>query len=212
MQAKKKSKIKYSLLYLLLLPLLSGGIYALFTNQQNSLLAVKIVLTCFFVVLTFFSWLVVRTYRATIKLSDGVLEKNKNVEKLLLDIRDGTKNFYKEKRKSERIKTKGQISAKITNKDMDKLINVLDISYEGALLSAQKEHFRQEEVLNLEMYLPLFPQPIDVRGKVVRIEDATGKKIKNFNAGITYLTMPHQDRKKLAETIDALRSTRHQKQ
>jgi len=122
----------------------------------------------------------------------------------LVDIRDGTKNFYKEKRKSPRVR--GDITAIIEKKKTKNLIKVIDVSYEGALLRTHNP-FKVGQTIELGMRLPLYAQPIDVKAKVVRIAEAaygSGEKPSDFDMGVEYLAINRFDKERLNETIDTL--------
>ena len=56
----------------------------------------------------------------------------------------------------------------------------------------------------MNLYLPLFPQPVNVRVKVVRSIPEGDEKSGIYNVGVKYLDMPKPERDKLVETLDLL--------
>jgi len=61
--------------------------------------------------------------------------------------------------------------------------------------------------LQMDIYLPLFPQPIDISGKIVRIKRSSGDRL-TVDTGLEYLGMTPSDRIKLSETMRSLYKTR----
>jgi len=133
-----------------------------------------------------------------LKISD-LSEKYNNLERLLVDIRDNTKRFYSEKRKHPRVS--GGITAKIVGDS--NVFDVIDISYEGALLRTQRK-FRMGEEMDLHVYLPLFPRPIDCKAKVMRVLNAETDEEGFFDIGLEFLSISPADRDKLKESIRIL--------
>jgi len=144
------------------------------------------------------------------------LRKTSGMEKILLDIRDGTKKFYVERRKSPRIMLKDQFSAKLITKDISGLfVKVMDISREGARLQVIKE-LKPGDTIDLDMYLPLFPDPVYVKAKIVRTNKAESflnqekystSHNAGFDVGVEYIDMGRRDIDKISETISLLHST-----
>jgi len=131
-----------------------------------------------------------------------VLDKFNNLERVLLDIRDGTKNFYREKRNYPRVQ--GHISAKL--KGSDEILQVDNISYAGAMLQIDQE-FKKGDVINLEIFLPIFPQPITAKSQVVNVSAVTEDAAKGrpkFKVGVEFIGMSSSDKDKLAETVAIL--------
>jgi hypothetical protein len=157
----------------------------------------------FLSVFIFMSGFLFLIFRKISLLADDSRKKYDNLEKLSLDIRDGEKSFYKEKRKSLRIKN--EITAKIVNnKVFDGLFKLRDISYEGALLRIDKP-MEVGDVIELNIYLHLFPQPIDVKARVVRVlKLKTEGKSEVYDIGMKFIWMSRIDEEKLRETIDTL--------
>jgi len=149
----------------------------------------------------FIFWFIAKIYTVRI------LSKYRDMEKLLFDIRDGTRSFYTEKRRARRVKT--DISAKLIEKGAKENIKILNLSHTGALLKTTKK-LQLDRVIALNIYLPLFPQPIDVKAKVVRIinpETVSGNAVSKtpfINAGIEFINMSKIDRERLIETINLL--------
>lgn len=141
------------------------------------------------------------TYKNMLVFKSEITGKYKGLENLLLDLRDGTKKFYTEKRKYARVSR--DITAKLLGREgCDGFVRVLDISYGGALLNT-KNSFKEGEVLSLLIYLPLFPQPIKVEAKVKR-SSPSGVRDNEFNIGVEFSVMEALDREKLKETVDVL--------
>ncbi|NQU95325.1 MAG: PilZ domain-containing protein [Candidatus Omnitrophica bacterium] len=207
MNKKIKTKLFLCTAVLLSITGLVTALYVLSVEEAESFFAFKISFVYTLLILAALFLFIASVSKKLFLLISNILHKHGGMEKLLLDLRDGTKTFYKEKRKYHRIKTKGQVLTRIIQKEKDKLIEVLDLSYGGALLGARQTSFQNGETVDLSMHLPLFPQPIDVKGRVVRIERASGRDPKTSdakNVGIEYLDMPRSDREKLIETINTL--------
>lgn len=142
-------------------------------------------------------------YRRTFRIIAEISQKYESIEKLLLDIRDDTRNFYKEKRRFSRVRD--GIGAKIVNREgSSELFKVLDISYEGAHLRTAQP-LKPQETIELDIYLPLFPQPINVKAKVVRVFPAKlPGQPEIFDAGVQFLQISRLDKERLTETVDVL--------
>jgi hypothetical protein len=142
------------------------------------------------------------SYRKINILRSAMAAKFGELEKLLLDIRDGTKKFYREKRSSPRIYE--NIYVKLLGADESELIELTDISYNGAGLKTTHS-FSQGQIIDLNIGLPLYPQPIHARSKVVKISslsESAGKP--KFSVGIEFIGLGAEDESKLIETVDIL--------
>ena len=132
------------------------------------------------------------------KIADNV----EGSQQLLLDLRDGTKRFYKDRRRSLRVRT--DITAQLAYDDVHDYIKTIDLSYGGALLKTSRR-LKVGDIVELDLFLPLFPQPVHIRVLVVRVcPDETGGQAGIFQVGVKYLEMPKDVRRKLIETLDAL--------
>lgn len=200
----RKNYVKYVQILAAIL-LIAGGIYLLNSDLEGGFFASKkgfIYATFLFI---FLGWGTFRLCKKIYVYTSEILEKYRNIERLLIDMRDKGKTFYAEKRKFPRISTEGKVSARLTEKkSTEKLFSVRDMSYGGALLKSKKKDFRYGERVNLNMYLPLFPQPIDIAAKIVRINGQSKKKNKEFDVGVEYLDITKSDRQRLIETIKTL--------
>ena len=187
------------------------GLYILSIRQESSLLMTKAIFFYTLVVVVALFWMIAIAHKSFTGISSDNLAKYDNLETLLLDIRDGTRYFYREKRKSFRVAT--DIIAKFANKvSGDEFIKIGDISYEGALLKTTQQ-VKPGDILELNIYLPLFSQPIYVKAKVMRMhptkETKGGATI--FEVGVEYEDMFGPDREKLIETVNILHKTGRKK-
>lgn len=185
------------------------GLYVLSMRPEAAILLTKtIFFYSIFVVVSLF-WSIAIAYK---KISSEAFSKYDNLETLLLDIRDGTRYFYREKRKTFRVAT--DIIAKFADKaGSGEFIKIADISYEGALLKTTHE-VKAGDALELNIYLPLFSQPIYVKAKVMRVKPTKETKggAAIFEVGVEYADMFGPDREKLIETVNILhRSSRKKK-
>ncbi|OGW74618.1 MAG: hypothetical protein A2Z72_07310 [Omnitrophica bacterium RBG_13_46_9] len=194
----KKLNAKFFLVYLSTLALLATGLRVLSSGPGNTFFVYA------FLVLAILLWFVIEIYKKVYIFSSSVLTRCDELEELLFDIRNGTRRFYREKRRFRRIDAKDKISAKIANKDAGSFFNILNVSHAGALLRSCQDIFSAGEKLDLSMYLPYFPQPIGVRSKVVRVDHTSPEKADDFDVGVEYLNMTSIDREKLTETINLL--------
>lgn len=122
-------------------------------------------------------------------------------ETLLFDIRDGKKTFFKEKRDTVRLH--GEIKAKLTIGNSEEDVNVLNIGYNGVMLRT-KSPFKEGDSLSLKIYLPLFPQPVNVRLRVVRSISHQSYHGTQYDLGAEYIALGPDERSKIIETIDVL--------
>jgi len=127
-----------------------------------------------------------------------------NLERLLQDLRDGTKKFYRERRRFPR--QKFDISAKIVGRGSGEVIKVLEISYSGALLRSNQA-FAPDETIELNLYLPLFAEPVDIKARVVRVAAVQGMA-STFNVGVEFLDISSSDKDRLIETIQTFNKRR----
>lgn len=133
-----------------------------------------------------------------------ILTKLENLETLLVDIRDGTKSFYKEKRTSPRVRE--HITAKIAGSDGSEFMQVVNLSYNGAMIKTTR-NFERDQIIDLNLFLPLYPQPVNVRARIVKVagEAITKKASQVFNISIEFLSLAAPDKEKITETVDVLK-------
>lgn len=175
--------------------------YVLSLKQENMLLFKISAVYVIAAAVTVF-WLMAIMYRNISSVANNMITKQDDSEKLLLDLRDGTRHFYKERRRSLRVKT--DITAQLISKSVCDFIKTIDLSYDGAQLRTTHK-FQIGDTIGLNLYLPLFPQPVNLRVKVVRVLPEGGDERSGiYNIGVKYLDMPKPDRDKLVETLDVL--------
>lgn len=184
------------------------GLYILSLRPEAALSLTKAIFFYALLVIVSLFWTIAIAYK---KISSDAFSKYDNLETLLLDIRDGTRYFYREKRKTFRVAT--DIIARFANKiSGDEFIKIGDISYEGALLKTTHE-VKVGDILELNIYLPLFSQPIYVKANVMRVkltkETKGGSAI--FEVGVEYADMFGPDREKLIETVNILHKSGRKK-
>lgn len=132
-----------------------------------------------------------------------IANKYQDMRRILIDIRDGTKHFYTERRKS--IRQRLNFKTLIVPSEKPGFIKTLDISYEGALLETPYR-IDPGKVIEIKLYLPLFAQPISVKARVMwsamdlPLEDGTVL----YKTGVSFIGMDDISRKELMETIDIL--------
>lgn len=177
------------------------ALYIFFVNPEGNIFLSKACFAYMLFSLTFLFLVIMRMHRDLSLLSLDMLEKHNSLIRLLFDLREGTKTFYEEKRKSDRMKDK--ITVKIMTGYSSEFAKALDISYGGALLRTHKE-VRQGDIIELNIYLPLFPEPISVKAKAMRVQPAAGYA-KTVDIGVEYLNLTDIDKGKLLETIDILK-------
>jgi Tfp pilus assembly protein PilZ len=123
-------------------------------------------------------------------------------ETLLLDLRNGTKQYYHEKRKFVRVKK--DLTAQLIGKDIREFIKTIDISFNGALLKSTHK-FEVGDTIDINLYLPIYAEPVNIKVRVLRV---TSVEVENdvqlYNVGVKYLDMPEENRKKLVEAIELL--------
>jgi hypothetical protein len=128
------------------------------------------------------------------------LDKFDDLERVLLDIRDGTKNFFRERRSFPRVSE--QIAAKLKGGSADEFLAVANISRAGALLKAKRE-FKKDDILELEIFSSLYSQPMAVKSKVVNVTavKASAKEKAGFEIGVKFIEISPSNRDRLAEMI-----------
>jgi hypothetical protein len=155
-------------------------------------------------IMTALFWTIAIAYKAYAATASEIIQKYDNIERLLLDLRDGTKYFFKEKRRSFRIKT--DLLARFADKSTgDDFVKISDISHEGAQLRTVRV-LKAGETLRLNIYLPFFSQPINAKVRVMRARHTAELKGTSaiFDTGVEYIELSDQDREKLVETINIL--------
>ena len=135
--------------------------------------------------------------------NSAVMNRLDDVEKLLLDIRDGSRNFYKEKRKFPRFGT--HMLAKLSGDSKEKFSDIINISYGGALLRT-KNNLKVGDIMEMSVFLSLFPEPINVKSKVVNIrsDKSSEKGTPGLEVGLKFVSISPFDKKKLIETLDSI--------
>jgi Tfp pilus assembly protein PilZ len=194
----KKINILLILFIFLWIGLLFKGVF--YSSAPDLIISkhsIKIAVFCSLLVVFSFLWLIVKIYRELVGLRRLISLEVNNLEDLLLDLRNGTKIFFKERRKFPRFKA--GIHARISGEE--KLLKVLDLSLEGALLESET-NFHLNDRIDLVVYLPFFPQPIVTKVKVVRISVARNEGLKRLNTvGVEFQKINNSDKTKLKEAI-----------
>jgi len=171
---------------------------ALFGSSEPKIAPLKGIFICFIFILGFLIW----NFMENAHLNKKVLEQYDNLEKLLIDLRDGTQKFHKEKRRFDRKDC--VMMAKLPNDQDAELVKVIDISYTGALLRTAKT-FTVGDNISISLYLPIFAQPIEVAGFVARVDsgiDDTRKPC--FDIGVEFHNISPKDKEKLIEAVDLI--------
>jgi hypothetical protein len=155
-------------------------------------------------VITALFWTIAIVYKAYAATASEAIQKYENIERILLDLRDGTKYFFKEKRRSFRIKT--DLLARFADKSTgDDFVKISDISHEGAQLKTVRA-LKRDDTVKLSIYLPFFSQPINAKARVTRARQTAELKGTSaiIDAGVEYIYLSDEDREKLVETINIL--------
>lgn len=165
---------------------------------------IKTLLLYIIFIITALFWTISIAYKAYAIASSETMQTYNNIERILLDLRDGTKKFYQEKRRSFRIKT--DLLARFADKPTgDDFVKIIDISHEGAQLKTVRV-LKLGETMKLNIYLPFFSQPINAKVRVMRVRPST--ELKGISpvveAGVEYIDLSDEDSEKLVETINIL--------
>ena len=188
---------RYQLAIFLALTVASGVLIVSHENDGAFLVHIALIYICSAFILLV--WVLALTYK---KFSDSAGEYD-DIVALLLDIRNGTKNFYKEKREYSRIKC--GMKALLNTGETDKPVGVTDVSYRGALLRTDSSPNEGQKNVGLKLYLPIFSQPIDIEAVVIRIVPVgTDEQQPEFNIGVKFTGISKSDRDKLAEALNIL--------
>jgi len=186
---------------------LVAGIYIFFMSPASEQSVFRVGFGAAFIIMAFFVFIIGEAYtRLTVFLS-GILENCEGQQKLLLDLRDGTKTFYAERRRSSRAGMGEGLNVKIAARDVDILSRVLNISSEGALVRTAHEFSVGDEV-TLSIYLPLFARPVTAKAKVIRTVPRPDVDPAGFDVGVEFKGMSSEDTERLLETITRTLSSR----
>jgi hypothetical protein len=183
---------------------LGASFHIINTSPDAELSALKAIL--FFVILASAAilFLLGLLYNAIVSDTGGLILKYDDFLRVLLDIRDGTKYFYKEKRRSFRIKS--DILAQFEDKTTgDDFLKIYDLSFEGALIKTTRAICAGDPV-QLKIYLPFFSEPISAKANVTRVRPTKETKDTKtvYAAGVEYRYMSKLDTEKLIETINII--------
>ncbi|MCM8761159.1 MAG: PilZ domain-containing protein [Candidatus Omnitrophica bacterium] len=153
----------------------------------------------------FTAWSLAAFHRNIELIASEMVTKYENIERLLIDIRDGTRYFYREKRRSFRIKT--DILARFADgrQTGDDFLKIHDLSYDGALLKTTHQ-LKPGDTVKLAIYLPFFSEPITAKARIVRVRPTSETKGASavYEAGIEFSDMSPIDNEKLIETVNIL--------
>lgn len=169
----------------------------------------KIITACIVIITALAVWSVMVGLPQLSAIGTKLAQDNESSQQLLLDLRDGTKHFYKDKRKSFRVKA--DVTAQLVSNNIRDYIKTIDLSYDGALIRTAHK-FKVGDIIELDLFLPLFPKPVHIRVMTVRVvPDETLDQPGTYQVGVKYLEMPKDDRRKLIETLDSLAKTPQQR-
>lgn len=144
--------------------------------------------------------------KAYLKISSiisNILNEHRTIEKLLCDIRDGTRSCYAERRRLSRTSVAyGKITAAVVAENRYREVGVLNLSCGNALIRAT-EYFVVGQIVDMDLRLPLFPQPIRTSARVIRSEPVHNICGRGplFDVGLEFLGLTNMDNERLIETI-----------
>lgn len=177
--------------------------YSLSTNQP-SIFSIEAMFTFILLALIFLYWTMSRLYTKLTSFTSEISKQYESIEKLLFDLRDGTNLFYKERRREQRLKEK--IHVKIVGKEGScNVMSVMNVSKGGMRLKTGSP-LNIGSVENLKVFLPVFPQPIDVRAKVVRSLPVTEGVLSYFDIGMEFLGISEDDKKDFTEWLKLVKN------
>lgn len=197
---------KFFLIKAILFSALALGIafYTIPLIHESEFFMLKVIFFYLIILAVALFWAIAIFYKVLNKMTSDTMLKYDNMERILLDLRDGTKYFYREKRLSLRIKT--DMIARFTGKNIShEFVKIVDIGCGGALLKTTQP-MHEGEMVGLDIHLPFFSQPIHAEAVVKRVRST--KEFRGtslvLEAGVEYAEISRPDREKLAETIDIL--------
>ena len=107
-----------------------------------------------------------------------------------------------EKRRSPRVDD--GIKIRIFDKNIRTPAPVINISRHGAFIRTRNLP-RLGELLDISLYIPTETEPIDLKGRVVRvITICSAWGFRRFNIGIEFLNLVQLQKEKLTETVNYL--------
>jgi len=136
----------------------------------------------------------------------GTQNERKAIGNLLNGVRNHAQRGRIEKRRYIRAKVKGYIIAKVKGDFANNVMRVLCISYGGALLESLVA-LQEGQIMDLNIYLPLFTRPILVKSRVARVVPAStflDTPSPCFHVGVEFLELGSDSKKKLIKVVDAL--------
>jgi len=142
----------------------------------------------------------IKIFSETLVTLSFMLDNTTQIRELLIDIRDGTKNFYKEKRKSTRLFHAVSVNYSIGGSQKPVLTKTKNIGEHGCFLKTQ-ENIARGEILNLEIFLPTFPKPIAASAEAVFVADQKSHPNLYPGVGVKYLDIKKEDQLKIREYI-----------
>jgi hypothetical protein len=197
---KSRFSMHFALLILLLLIIITFRILSPAGVGEDEFLILKIYITCLIFSITFLFLIIIKIYRELFLLITNTLKTCEDLKKLIFDLRDGTKTYYEEKRTAERIKE--CVTIKIIFENSSEFVKTLDLSKTGARFRTSRK-LPLDGLIDVNVYLSLFPQPISVRARVARV-DRPAEDPAIFDIGIEFLSVNEHDKEKLTETLRLL--------
>jgi len=140
---------------------------------------------------------------------NGSENQRKTIGSFIHGIQHHLQGGHVEKRRHVRAKVKGYIIAKIKGDFANNIMRILCISYGGALLESLVA-LQEGQIMDLNIYLPLFTQPIMVKTRVARVVPATtflDTPSPCFHIGVEFLELNSDSKAKLIQVVDALIAT-----
>ena len=109
---------------------------------------------------------------------------------------------WSEKRRSQRVPVK--LRAGISKKNLEKTAPTVDISCHGVLVRTRSS-FNPGEEVKLSLDLPIKEKPVQFKARIVRtVTICSAWGFKNFDVGMKFTSVAHQQKKDLEKTIDYL--------
>ena len=150
------------------------------------------------------TWVTILINKRIAALDSDFSDKFDELKKLLFDLRDGTNTFYEEKRKSERVRD--NVTMKIVSGGLAEFVKALDLSEGGALIRTSKK-LKENDVIDLNIYLKLYAEPISAKASVARVLPSEDD-ISSFDIGLKFLDMSSIAKERLIETLNVINRKR----
>lgn len=200
---KKTTKNSLLLRYVALLFLIISVVVGLFFSVSvvKPLIAILIIAGSF--ITGILGWFFINLLSDTLSSLETIVDNTARyveIRELLLDIRDNTKYYYKEKRSTKRLGHAISVNYSVGDSAKVILTKTKNIGEYGCFLKTP-ESLQRGEILHLEIFIPTFPNPVKTSAKVVFVAEQKLHPALYPGVGLQYIDIKKEDQLKVREFI-----------